>query len=564
MAESNASSGIRPDEREEHNATAENLAVNRDVSISCESEYKDYKYNEKVDIWTLVSLKAPQEEENEDNKRAPIDLVAVIDKSGSMSGLKLDLVKKTLQFVLTQLNENDRLSVVSYDTNVNLEFALKNLDDKGKEMALSKIEDINSGSMTNLSGGLMKGLCQMIDRKEKNEVASVLLFTDGLANHGITNADGIVAAMKNPKRFEGVSGNNSRTTTRGPPQQPQPQLKPQAHQGWLRNIFGSNQKPNVEQQQTPVPVPEPEVEAEPVPETIATSSGADEKSTVTVYTFGFGSDHDPTMLTKISEAGNGMYYFIENEDKIAESFAHCLGGLMSTAAQGIQLQIDLEDGVHIKDVHTAKSFEKFNNDRSIKVDMGDLQAEEKRDIVLELTLDPVPQPYNATPQPILKAQVDYFNVLTNDLGTGNATLAVLRSEAPEPRNEKNMHREVGKQKARVRVTDVMKRSKCAADAGNFEDARRQMREELDLVRATEELATDGEERDYYGAMSRDLESCSANFDSYTAYSNRGTKLQLNLVQQYGAQRSSNLSSDAFVTKGRKKQQSAAKSFFKKK
>ena len=64
--------------------------------------------------------------------------------------------------------------------------------------------------------------------------------------------------------------------------------------------------------------------------------------------------------------------------------------------------------------------------------------------------------------------------------------------------------------------------------GNFEDARRQMREELDLVRATEELATDGEERDYYGAMSRDLESCSANFDSYTAYSNRGTKLQLNL------------------------------------
>ena len=61
--------------------------------------------------------------------------------------------------------------------------------------------------------------------------------------------------------------------------------------------------------------------------------------------------------------------------------------------------------------------------------MGDLQAEEKRDIVLELTLDPVPQPYNATPQPILKAQVDYFNVLTNDLGTGNATLAVLRSGA---------------------------------------------------------------------------------------------------------------------------------------
>ena len=36
-----------------------------------------------------------------------------------------------------------------------------------------------------------------------------------------------------------------------------------------------------------------------------------------VYTFGFGDDHDPDMLKAISDAGNGMYYFIENEDKVA-------------------------------------------------------------------------------------------------------------------------------------------------------------------------------------------------------------------------------------------------------
>lgn len=77
------------------------------------------------------------------------------------------------------------MSVVSYDTQVNLEFGLRNIDKEGKDFALEKIKSIESGSMTNLSGGLMKGLCQMIDRKEKNEVASVLLFTDGLANHGM-------------------------------------------------------------------------------------------------------------------------------------------------------------------------------------------------------------------------------------------------------------------------------------------------------------------------------------------------------------------------------------------
>lgn len=54
-------------------------------------------------------------------------------------------------------------------------------------------------------------------------------------------------------------------------------------------------------------------------------------------------------------------YYIQ----IAESFAHCLGGLMSTSAQGIQLQISLEDGVHIKEVHTTRPFEKLNNDRRL-------------------------------------------------------------------------------------------------------------------------------------------------------------------------------------------------------
>ena len=63
---------------------------------------------------------------------------------------------------------------------------------------------------------------------------------------------------------------------------------------------------------------------------------------------------------------------------------------------------------------------------SVKIDMGDLQAEERRDIVLELTLDAVPQPYSITPQQILKAQVDYFNVLTNQLGSKQANLSVLR------------------------------------------------------------------------------------------------------------------------------------------
>ncbi|XP_066930326.1 uncharacterized protein [Clytia hemisphaerica] len=368
MDPSNAHSAVVMSENNAHapphdQSNAAAAPVVQELTLSCESEYKDYKYNEKVDIWSLISLKAPAEPEDEnEEKRPPVDLVAVIDKSGSMTGQKLNPVKKTLEFVLTQLKDKDRLSVVTYDTQVYLDFPLRKMDKDGKEFAAKKVEAIRDGSTTNLSGGLLKGLCQMIERKEKNEVASVLLFTDGLANAGITNAEGIVAAMKDPTRFSGVA--------------PQPQLQfqqnilpqqPAPHQGWLRNVFGGRGNQNA------APQPQMQVqqmEVDPPASLPPVESSPEKKSTdATVYTFGFGDDHDPNMLTKISDAGNGMYYYIENEDKIAESFAHCLGGLMSTVGQGIQLHVNLEQGVTIKNVHTVKPFQKIS-DQSVKIDIG--------------------------------------------------------------------------------------------------------------------------------------------------------------------------------------------------
>lgn len=84
------------------------------------------------------------------------------------------------------MTDKDRLSVVTYDANVYVDFALRNMSSENKDFASKQIKAISEGSTTNLCGGLMKGLCQMINRKEKNEVASVLLFTDGLANNGMS------------------------------------------------------------------------------------------------------------------------------------------------------------------------------------------------------------------------------------------------------------------------------------------------------------------------------------------------------------------------------------------
>lgn len=36
----------------------------------------------------------------------------------------------------------------------------------------------------------------------------------------------------------------------------------------------------------------------------------------TVYTFGFGSDHDSSLLEAISTQGDGVYYYIDSNEKV--------------------------------------------------------------------------------------------------------------------------------------------------------------------------------------------------------------------------------------------------------
>src|SRR5688572_13002297 len=46
--------------------------------------------------------------------RGPLNLIAVVDRSGSMSGEKLALVKETLAVIATKLTAADRLSLVTF------------------------------------------------------------------------------------------------------------------------------------------------------------------------------------------------------------------------------------------------------------------------------------------------------------------------------------------------------------------------------------------------------------------------------------------------------------------
>ena len=169
------------------------------IELLLNSEFPSYDRNTAIEsAYFNCSVLAPA---CPDGDRKPVDIVVVLDRSGSMSGSKLDLCKKTIHFLMGELSALDRLGLVTYDTRVKTEFPLIKMDEQGKGKIEHILKKIHAGSATNLSGGLMTGIqeVQKPSRKDgslPNPVRSVLILTDGLANAGVIETPAIVNMLK--------------------------------------------------------------------------------------------------------------------------------------------------------------------------------------------------------------------------------------------------------------------------------------------------------------------------------------------------------------------------------
>ncbi|CAL4912517.1 unnamed protein product [Urochloa decumbens] len=164
---------LQSDTADEHNA------VTGSVEIKSYPEFPAVQQSVVQEVFAiLIHLKAPKSSHSA-TSRAPLDLVTVLDVSGSMAGTKLALLKHAMSFVIQALGPNDRLSVIAFSSTARRLFPLRRMTLAGKQRALQDVSSLVASGGTNIADGLKRGAKVIEDRQLKNPVCSIILLSDG-------------------------------------------------------------------------------------------------------------------------------------------------------------------------------------------------------------------------------------------------------------------------------------------------------------------------------------------------------------------------------------------------
>ncbi|MCL2258381.1 MAG: VWA domain-containing protein [Cystobacterineae bacterium] len=128
-------------------------------------------------------------------RRSPINLALVIDRSSSMSGARIEKARDAAIMAVNMLNSEDTLSVVTYDSTVEVIVPATKVKDKNKLIEVIK-KKVQSRGMTALFAGVSKGIEQVSKHLHKEQVNRIILLSDGQANVGPTSINELAELAK--------------------------------------------------------------------------------------------------------------------------------------------------------------------------------------------------------------------------------------------------------------------------------------------------------------------------------------------------------------------------------
>ena len=132
-----------------------------------------------------------------------VDMVIVLDRSGSMKGRKINDARQAILELLSGLSAQDRFALVTYSEGVHIASDLLSVTKSNRERMLAAVKRVRAGGGTNIEAGLRTGIRIVTSSSRHENAAKVILISDGLANRGITDVKALsgIAGVAVEKEF---------------------------------------------------------------------------------------------------------------------------------------------------------------------------------------------------------------------------------------------------------------------------------------------------------------------------------------------------------------------------
>ncbi|KAF2307530.1 hypothetical protein GH714_029481 [Hevea brasiliensis] len=115
--------------------------------------------------------------------RPGLDLVAVLDVSGSMAGAKIAKAKTAMLFMIKKLSSIDRFSVVTFSGDAIRLCPLRQISENSRKELENLINGLKASGNTNITAGLQTGLKVINDRSlRRGRSVGIMLLSDGEQN----------------------------------------------------------------------------------------------------------------------------------------------------------------------------------------------------------------------------------------------------------------------------------------------------------------------------------------------------------------------------------------------
>ena len=193
---------------------------------------------------------------------------------------------------------------------------------------------------------------------------------------------------------------------------------------------------------------------------------------ISLHTFGYGKQPDSQLLQKMANASSGgSFYSVKDNSQVASAIGDAIGGILSVVAHNVTLTISVPVDIDLIDVYHDKK--NLISDKVVQVNLGDIYAEETRDVLFEVSLA-CPRNLSDTEALFCHSTIElsYIDTIKHSVVGPLIERALISRPNTSEMGWPNQH--VAIQWSRVRTANVISNVEQSAKMGDVDKAKKDL------------------------------------------------------------------------------------------